>query len=135
MSNFNALIELLGEENVERIKSSISDMLIRRMEDDLEDYGGYILYPPDIQDTVADTVESVKKKIEKMYKTAIIEINQEYIDKMKGYMAGAFDGDKQLRTKIADLARWYLCQGNEHSKEREFSNKLYSILSETQEFK
>lgn len=132
MDRINAIVELLGDDNIESIKKRIADIIVRRVEDDLDSYGCYLIYPPDIQETVSDAYESVYKKVKKMYQTAVVDINQDYIDKMKTYMAKQCGGDKRLRAKVFELAKQYSHQGNEYSKERAFSDKLYEILRETE---
>ena len=133
MSEIGELVSLLGEENVENLKKRITDLIVRRVEDDLDDYGKYLLYPPDICDCINEALDATDRKIVKMYKDAVIEINQNYIDKMKAYMDGQFDADKRLRAVVYDYARELLWCGNEHSKERQVANRLLEILGMTQE--
>ena len=127
------VIQLLGEENIENLKKRICNLILERVEADLDDYGRYLLYPPDMDDMIDDTYQMVHKKIEKMYKDAVIDVNKDYIEKMKAYMAGQFGGDKTLRREAIDLAKKYYWRGNERSKERKFAEELLSVLRLTQE--
>lgn len=126
-------IELLGEENIKDLKKKICGLILERVRDDLDDYGRYLLYPPDMDDMINDTYQMVRKKVEKMYKDAVIDINKDYIEKMKTYMEGQFSGDKTLRREVIDLAKKYYWQSNQHGKERKFAEELLKVLRLTQE--
>lgn len=126
------LISLLGEENVKKLKDRITDMLIERVRDDLDTYGEYLIYPPDIQATMDEAVEDTYTKVLKMYKNAVLDINKDYIEKMKAYMADAAK-DSHLRHEVFKLAKEYYWKGNEFSRERDFAKKLLEILRLTQE--
>lgn len=126
-------VQLLGEENIENLKKRICNLILERVKDDLDDYGRYLLYPPDMDDMIDDTYQMVHKKIEKMYKDAVIDVNKDYIEKMKAYMAGQFSGDKSLRREVLDLAKKYYRQSNQYGKERKFAEELLNILRLTQE--
>lgn len=126
-------VQLLGEENIENLKKRICNLILERVKADLDDYGRYLLYPPDMDDMISDTYQMVRKKIEKMYKDAVIDVNKDYIEKMKAYMAGQFGGDKTLRREAIDLAKKYYWRGNERSKERKFAEELLEVLRLTQE--
>ena len=122
-----AMVELLGEDNVQRIKDSFADIIIRRFETDLDDYGRYLIYPPDILGTMEEAEESVQKKVEKMYKEAVVEINKGYIDKLKNYMADDL-ADKDIRRRLVDFIRKYWWKGNEYSTEYKMTRELAEIL-------
>lgn len=126
------LISLLGEENVEELKKGIVKLILDQAESDLESYREYLLYPPDMRDIIKDAMESTDKKVSKMYKDAVIEINQAYIDKMKEYMIHQVD-EAALRAKIFDYAESLKYRGNEYSKEYQISEELFKILRETEE--
>lgn len=130
MDNINGLISLLGEENVEELKKSLVRLILEQAERDLKEYGEYLLYPPSMQSIIKDAMESTEKKVSKMYKDAVIEINQDYINKMKDYMAHQVN-EKELRTKIFDYAKSLKYKGNEYSKEFQISQELFKILQET----
>lgn len=131
MSEINGLVSLLGKENVEELKKGIVKLLLEQVESDLRDYSEYLLYPPDMKDIIRDTMESTDKKITKMYKDAVIEINKDYINKMKDYMTHQVN-ETELRTKIFDYAENLKHRGNEYSKEYQISEKLFKILKETE---
>lgn len=131
MNEINGLISLLGEENVEELKKGIVKLILDRTESDLKLYDEYLLYPPDMRDVIKDAMESTDKKVSKMYKDAVIEINQAYIDKMKDYMMHQVN-ETELRTKIFDYAKSLKYRGNEYSKEFQISQELFKILKETE---
>lgn len=60
-----ALMELLGEENVNRIKEKVANFIIEAMRDDINDYNRetYILNPEDITDFVNECKEEAFAKI------------------------------------------------------------------------
>ncbi len=131
MNEIKGLISLLGEENVEELKKGLVRLILEQAESDLKDYGEYLLYPPDMRSIIKDVIESTDKKLSKMYKDAVIEINQDYIDKMKDYMTHQVN-EKELRTKIFDYADQLKYKGNEFSKEYQISEELFKILKETE---
>ena len=133
MRELNSVMSILGEENVEELKRGITNILLEKLKDDLDAYAEYLLYPPDIMEIVNCTIEDTEKKIRKMYKDAVIEINQNYIDKMKTYMAKQFDEDKKLRHDVFQLAKGYYWRGNQYSKERRFAEDLMNILKVTED--
>lgn len=60
-----ALVELLGEENTNRIKKRVADFIIEAMRDDINDYNreNYILNPEEIVDFVNECKEEAFKRI------------------------------------------------------------------------
>lgn len=130
MSEIRGLISLLGEENVEELKKGLVKLLLEQAESDLKSYGQYLLYPPDMRSIINDAMESTDKKLSKMYKDAVIEINQTYINKMKDYMTHQVN-EMELRTKIFDYATGLKYRGNEYSKEYQISEDLFKILNDT----
>ena len=131
-NNIGALVQVLGEENVADLRKKLVDILIEKAESDLEDYSEWLLYPPDFRELINDAVNMTYKKVAKMYRDAIIDINQDYINKMKVYMSSQAQ-ETSLRKEIYDLAKEYYWQSNEHGKERKFAEALYEILGLTQE--
>ena len=127
-----ALTNFLGEDNVQRIKDGFADLIIKRFENDLDDYCAYLIYPPDILGIVEEAEEAVQKKIEKMYKEAVVEINKGYIDKLKNYMADDL-ADKDLRRRLVDFIRKYWWKGNEYSTEYKMTRELAEILRISQD--
>lgn len=125
------LVELLGEENAEELKKKIAQLIVERVEDDMRDYDRYLLYPPDMRDMIKETMESVEKKVAKMYKDAVIEVNHNYINKMKTYMMSQIN-ESALRKKVYDYAIKLRFYGNEFSIEYKIGTELLKILEETE---
>ena len=121
----------MGEKNVEELKKNLVRLILEQAERDLKEYGEYLLYPPSMKSIIMDAMESTEKKVSKMYKDAVIEINQDYINKMKDYMMHQVN-EKELRTKIFDCAESLKYRGNEYSKEYQISQELFKILQETE---
>ena len=67
MANINALIELLGEERVEKLKDQLVCILIERIRDDFDTWDKYLFYPPDYEEIIEQAVKEAEKKIRKMY--------------------------------------------------------------------
>lgn len=134
MDNINGLVSLLGKENTEELKKGLVRLILEQAERDLREYNEYLLYPPSMQEIIKDAMESTDKKVSKMYKDAVIEINQTYIDKMKDYMTHQVN-ETGLRTKIFDYAKSLKYRGNEYSKEFQISQELFKILQETERIK
>lgn len=60
--------KLLGEENVNRLKDTVTDLLIKRCEDELEDMAIYMVDYEQLFAEVEDEVRSIiKDRIMKMY--------------------------------------------------------------------
>lgn len=134
MSNTNGLISLLGEENVEMLKKNIVQLIVEQIKEDIENYGEYLLYPPDMQDIVKDAMEDAQKKVSKMYKDAVIEINKDYIDKMKSYMSKQVkDPEKVMRREIIELAKSLKYHNDVFGRNEKLAQRLYEIARATQE--
>lgn len=58
MNNLKAIIEVLGEDNAERLKNSIVDIILDNIERDFNDYQCYLLDPDDI----TEFIEKCKKE-------------------------------------------------------------------------
>lgn len=131
MDKMDKLISLLGEENITELKKKIAELIVEQVRSDIENYGEYLLYPPDMQDMIKEVMSDVDKKISKMYKDAIIEINKDYINKMKEYMTQQIN-ESALRSKVLDYATRLKHWGNEFSTEYKISQELFKILEETE---
>ncbi len=60
--------KLLGEENVNRLKDTVTDLLIKRCEDELEDMGIYMIDYEHLFEEVENEVRAiVKNKIMQVY--------------------------------------------------------------------
>lgn len=73
-----ALISLLGEENVNRIKEKVADFIIEAMQDDICSYNreSYILDPDEIVDFVNECKEEAFKRIKE-------DVVNQMVDKIK----------------------------------------------------
>lgn len=68
MENIIKIAQLLGEDNEKRLKDSITDLLIKRVEDDLNDYHDWIVDLDYLYDKVNKEIqETVKDKMVKFY--------------------------------------------------------------------
>ena len=81
----NALGSLLGEENVENIQERISNMIVERIQSDIDVYDQYIFYPPDYQEFFDECFEEAKNKV----KETIVQ--KMYDDMMKAYKSKGYD--------------------------------------------
>ena len=134
MSELNSIIAVLGEENAEKLKENIVQLIINQVEDDLHNYSEYLLYPPDMRTLINEAMESTEKKVAKMYKDAIIEINQDYINKMKEYMSKQIvDPEKIMRKEILDLAHQLTYYNDLYGRNERLSKKLLEIADIGQE--
>lgn len=60
--------KLLGEENVNRLKDTVTDLLIKRCEDELEDMAIYMIdYEKLFEEVEAEVRAIVKDKIKQIY--------------------------------------------------------------------
>ena len=68
MENLNNIAKLLGEENEKRFKDSITDILINRFQEDIDDYDEYMVDLYDLFNEIEDEIRTaVKEKYVKMY--------------------------------------------------------------------
>ena len=75
MENLIAITNLLGEDNEKRLKDAITDMIIRRIEEDLDNYDGWIVDFEYLHDEIDREVRNnVKDKMIRKY-TEKIERN------------------------------------------------------------
>lgn len=52
MNNLKAVIEVLGEDNAEKLKESIINIILGQIQSDFENYSLYVLDPEDIQEFI-----------------------------------------------------------------------------------
>lgn len=134
MSELNNIVALLGEENAEQLKKNIVEIITKQVKDDLENYGQYLIYPPDMRDMMDEAIHAVEKKVVKMYKDAVIEINQDYINKMKEYMGTQItDPAKTTRREILDLAHNLSYYNDIFGRNERIAQRLYEIIGATDE--
>ena len=78
--------KLLGEENVNRLKDTVTDLLIKRCEDELEDMGIYMIDYENLFEEVESEVRAiVKNKIMQMYLEKAEEKFSKLIEKTSMY--------------------------------------------------
>lgn len=67
MSNLKAVIEVLGKENVKRLKSSIVDIILDNIQRDFNGYDCYLLDPDDvsifIEECKKEAFERIKEDV------------------------------------------------------------------------
>lgn len=75
MDKITALMDLLGEDNVKRIKDEVTNFIIDAMRDDINDYSKecYILNPEDIIDFVNECKEEAFKRIKEDIVSQMVE--------------------------------------------------------------
>lgn len=70
----NILMDFLGAENVERLKTEITDAIIQQVVKDLNDSYDYIISPDDIAgDMASEIIENVKKSIQPKVEKTLYE--------------------------------------------------------------
>lgn len=68
MEKVLAVAKLLGEENVEKIKNSVTDMLIERCQDELDDMAIWVVDYERMFDEIQEEVRAImKEKVMKKY--------------------------------------------------------------------
>lgn len=81
--NGNVLMEFLGAENVERIKTEISNAIISQVIEDLQDNTEWIISPQDItEDIVEDIIKDVKNTVRPKVEKELYERTTEEIIKI-----------------------------------------------------
>ena len=78
MDKITGLIELLGEENDNKIKDKVAQFIIDAIEDDIRDYDreNYILNPDEIIDFVGECKEEAFKRVKE-------DVVNQMVDKIK----------------------------------------------------
>ena len=70
----NPLMSFLGAENVERLKTEITDIIINQVAEDLRTSYDYIISPEDVvSDIVEDIIKTAKEKIRPVVEKEIYE--------------------------------------------------------------
>lgn len=75
------IVKLLGEENEKKLKDGITDLLLKRIEEDLDDIGVYLM---DLEAMLDD----IRRDIEKEAKEKIMK---KYMDKLDKIMEDSFN--------------------------------------------
>ena len=75
MDKITGLMELLGEENNNKIKEKVTQFIIDAMEDDIHDYNrdSYILNPEEIIDFVDECKEEAFKRVKEDVVNQMVE--------------------------------------------------------------
>lgn len=69
------IVKLLGEENEKKLKDGITDLLLKRIEEDLDDIGVYLMDLEAMLDDIRREIEKeAKEKIMKMYMDKLDEL-------------------------------------------------------------
>lgn len=129
----NGVALVLGEKNAEKLRERIANIIVEQVQNDMRNYAEYLLYPPDMKDLVKEAMEATEKKVSKMYKDAVIEINKDYIDKMKSYMANQLkDPEKSMRRDVIELAKTLQYTNNKYGRNRAIAKRLFEIAGLSQ---
>ena len=82
--NNTALKELLGEEKVEVLKDRIIDLIVEKVEKDLEEYSIYdwLINPDEIREVVDEALEETKATIIDKYKMRLMAKIPQHFDKL-----------------------------------------------------
>lgn len=73
----------LGEERMDTLKDRIANLIVERIERDLESYDQYLFWPDDYEQTIKDAFGSAEKKIKKMYENVALEVAQRAVERFK----------------------------------------------------
>lgn len=93
-ANLSALSPIIGEENVEDVKTRIANIIVSAVEHDVRHYqqNHYVFYPPDyIKGIAEEAFEEVEKKIKKMYKDAMLDVAQRSVAKYRDMTIAELD--------------------------------------------
>ena len=74
---------LIGTQNLEDVRKRIGDLIVRRVQEDINTYDSYMFYPEDYTDVIDEAFEKTQKKINKMYQDAMLEVAQKAVEKFK----------------------------------------------------
>lgn len=79
MDKITGLMELLGEENVSRLKREITDIIVESVRDDMSDYNrtNYLMCPDDIVGFVEECKEEAFKRIKE-------DVVNQMVEKIRG---------------------------------------------------
>lgn len=76
MNNLKAVIEVLGEDNAERLKKSIVDIILGQIQSDFENYSLYILDPKDIQKFIDECKQEAFNRIKEDVVSDMMKIKE-----------------------------------------------------------
>ena len=72
MSNIKSIVAILGEDNEQKIKDGIADIILEQCKTDLEGWDMYILDPDDLNGIVAEAVDEVKEEVKNMIRDKLM---------------------------------------------------------------
>jgi len=94
LKEISPIVELLGEERVDKLKDRICAAIITQVERDLENWGEYLVYPPDFEHIFDEAYESIEKKLKKIYTDKALEVAQKAVEQMsKGVIKNESSND------------------------------------------
>lgn len=82
IKEISPIVELLGEERVEKLKDGIMEIILEQVRDDLAHWGSYICYPPDFQDVFSEAYDEICNKLKKLYKDKALEVATNAVNKL-----------------------------------------------------
>ena len=77
MIDSNALIELIGENNKQKLQNAITDLLISRIESDLNEMCTYLI---DFEELLEDVAKDVEKEVKDKIKDRYINMVEKRLD-------------------------------------------------------
>ena len=81
--SYSALIDFIGVGNVKKLQDGFTDLLLNRLQNDLDEYSRFLFYPPDHEDVIEEAFDKVKKKLVKSYSDAMLDVAQKSVEKWK----------------------------------------------------
>ena len=63
MEKFESIIKILGLDNLEEIKAGMKDVILKKFEEDLNDYDLLLFVPDAIEEIIVDVCEEVKEEV------------------------------------------------------------------------
>ena len=63
MEKFESITKILGSDNLEEIKAGMKDIILKKFEEDLNDYDLLLFDPDAIEEIIVDVCEEVKEEV------------------------------------------------------------------------
>lgn len=63
MEKFESITKILGSDNLEEIKAGMKDVILKKFEEDLNDYDLLLFVPDAIEEIIVDVCEEVKEEV------------------------------------------------------------------------
>jgi len=81
MEDLTVLQEFLGVDRVENLKDKVCEMILERIENDMENQDYYtFIWEDDFEEVVIAAKQKCKKKVQKMFEDKYLEVAQKAID-------------------------------------------------------